>query len=63
MLFHEVFVNCSNLEPLKIEETIFVKMQVCENRYALLNMNSPKCATIRDSLALLTKSLNLSPLS
>ena len=62
MRFHEVFVNRSNFEPLKIEETIFVKMQVCENRYVLLNMNSPKCATIRDSLALLTKSLNLSPL-
>ena len=26
-------------------------------------MDSPKCATIRDTLALLTKSLNLSPLS
>ena len=50
MHFHEVFVNHSNFEPLKIEEILFVKMQVCENRYALLNMNSPKCATIRDSL-------------
>ena len=46
MHFHEVFVNHSNFEPLKIEERIFVKMQVCENRYALLKMNSPKCATI-----------------
>ena len=32
MRFHEVFVNCSNFERLKIEEIIFVKMQVCENR-------------------------------
>ena len=30
MRFHEVFVNCSNFERLKIEEIIFVKLQMCE---------------------------------
>ena len=63
MHFHEVFVNRSNFEPLKIEEILFVKMQVCENRYALLNMNSSKCATIKDSLALLTICQTISPRS
>ena len=63
MRFHEVFVNRSNFEPLKIEEILFVKMQVCENRYALLNMNSSKCATIKDSLALLTICQTISPRS
>ena len=29
MRFHELFVNHSNFEPLKIEEILFVKMQVC----------------------------------
>ena len=36
----QVFVNRSNFESLEIEEIIFVKIQVCENRYAILDMGA-----------------------